>query len=59
MPRQQPLTEVSRGVIHSSASTDHAHRFGANGSCNSWFWLSNRLENVWRLLHQRKEIAFG
>ena len=56
--RQQPLTEASRGVDHMSASTGHADQFGAEVLLlNSWFWLRNRNENVWRLLRQRKEIS--
>jgi len=34
-PRQQPLTEASTGVDHTSASLDDANQFGANGSCSA------------------------
>jgi len=34
-PRQQPLTEASTGVGHTSASSDDANQFGANGSCSA------------------------
>jgi len=33
--RQQPLTEASTGVDHTSASPDAANQFGANGSCSA------------------------
>jgi len=34
-PRQQLLTEASTGVGHTSASTEDADQFGANGSCSA------------------------
>jgi len=34
-PRQQPLTEVSTGVDHTSAIPDDTSRFGANDSCSA------------------------
>jgi len=34
-PRQQPLTNASTGVDHTSASPDDTNQFGANGSCSA------------------------
>jgi len=34
-PRQQPLTEASTGVDHTSASCDDTNQLGANGSCSA------------------------
>jgi len=43
-----------------SASTGHADQFGAELLLlNSWFWLRNWNENVWRLLRQRKDICLA
>jgi len=34
-PCQQPLTDVSTRVDHTSASPDDTNQFGANGSCSA------------------------
>jgi len=43
-PHQQRLTEASTGVGHTSASTDDADQFGANGSCSvhGFHWETGR-----------------
>ena len=56
-PRQQPFTEASTGVDHECKPWRHKSIWREWLLLSSWFSLRNSQENIWRLLHQRKEIG--